>query len=240
MTEDAAGGTVDCDVAVDKSWVASVGRGDRLVVLVRGDGITARSDERRHLASCTCSGGSPVLRHRAVVMLLVALVVLHVLRSVRSVHAGRLSGCRCSIAVRVDVLTSGSVRHVRGNGHAGELASGGRHHGVLVLGSEGLVGEVHALEAMSKGGHVGGIVVHAVCSSALAAAAVLVVVHGVGIAIAHVGTSVPVLTLVVVVGHGRHLCGGAVSIVALEYCGSEVLAWLPCLRPEEVLEPRAG
>ena len=82
--------------------------------------------------------------------------------------------------------------------------------------------------------------VHAVCSSALAASTVLVVVHGVGIAITHVGTSVPVLTLVVVVGHGRHLCRGAVSIVALGEGGRDVLGSLRLSRPEEVWKPRAG
>lgn len=209
MAEDAAGRAVDRDVAVDETRVASVRRGGRLVVLVGRDGVTARRDESRHIAGGASSGGSPVVRHRAVVVLLVALVVqgLSVLGSMRRVHARRLGGGG-SVGVRVHVLSSHSVRHAGGNGHAAELGSGVWHHGVLVLGREGLVGDVHALEAMSKSRHVGRTVVHAVCSSDLATSAVLVAVAHVGVAVAHVGPRVTVLALVVVVGHGRHLWRG--------------------------------
>jgi len=209
VAEDAAGRAVDRDVAVDEARVASVGWSGRLVVLVGRDGVTARRDESRYVAGGAGSGRSPVVRHRAVVVLLVALVVqrLSVLGRMRSVHARGLSGSG-SVGVRVHVLSSNSVRHVCGDRHGAELASGGGHHGVLVLGREGLVGDVHALEAMSKSGHVGWAVVHAVCSSDLASSAVLVAIAHVGVAVAHVGPRVPVLALVVVVGHGRHLRRG--------------------------------
>jgi hypothetical protein len=209
VAEDTAGRAVDRNVAVDEAWVASVRRSGRLVVLVGRDGVTARRDESRHVASSAGSGGSPVVRHRAVVVLLVALVVhrLGVLGGVWRVHSGRLGGGG-SVGVRVHVLSGDSVRHVCGDRHSAELASGVRHHGVLVLGREGLAGDVHALEAMSKSGHVGWAVVHAVCSSDLASSAVLVAIAHVGVAVAHVGPRVPVLALVVVVGHGRHLRRG--------------------------------
>lgn len=159
------------------------------------------------------------MRHRAVVVLLVALVVdrLGVLRSMRRVHARRLGGGG-SVGVRVHVLSSDSVRHVCGNRHAAELASGGWHHGVLVLGREWLVGDVHALEAMSKSRHVGWTVVHAVCPPDLATSAVLVAIAHVGVAVAHVGPRVAVLALVVVVVHRRHLWRGGERVKTIGEC----------------------
>ena len=210
MGEDAAGRSVDGNSTVHKAGIASVGRSGWLIVLVGRHRVAARGDEGWDLSSGTCCGRRPVLRHRTVVLLLVALVVElgHVLRGVRRVHARRLGSCCGAVGVRVDVLTASGVHarsHVGCHGDVAVLGAVVGHHVGLGLGGVWLGGHVHALEAMSKCSHVGRRVVHAVSSRGLGTAVVLVVVHVATTAEAVVGSVVAVLALVVVVRDRSHL-----------------------------------
>lgn len=213
MGEDSAGRTIDGDAAVRVARVSRVGWSGWLVVLVRRDGITARSDEGRHLTVGTRSGGRPVLGHWRVVVLLVAGIAhrRHVLGSMWTVHARRLRSGGSTVAAWVDVLAAGAVHLARhGGGHGESTVVVGRHD-VLGLRGEGLVGHVHALETMSESSHrVGGL--HAVTLSLLTARDVLLLVgvHG------SVAARVVAVVLASVVAdvlrvHGCHVLESTVS-----------------------------
>lgn len=106
--EDTAGRPIDGNTTVRIAWVSCVRWRGWLVVLVGRDGVTTRSDECGHFTVSTRSGGSPVLGHWRVVVLLVSCVahLLHVLRAVWSVHAGRLRSCTSTVVAWKDVLAA--------------------------------------------------------------------------------------------------------------------------------------
>jgi hypothetical protein len=206
VREDTGWGAVDCHAAMSEGRIASVRRSSRLIVLVGGDRVAARCDQSGHFARGT-SRWSPVLGQRAVVLLVVGVAHWwHVLSNMRSVEVGSRDAAVSSIVVWEDVPTRSTV-HVRGHRggrwETGEGGGSGTHHGILGLGSEGGVLQIHALETMSESGQISGGVVHAVGLSSVATRAILIGVHVGGRTVAVVLTIVGV---VLGVGDSCHCC----------------------------------
>jgi hypothetical protein len=193
----AAWRTVDDSNARDLviGGVASVRGCTRSVILVGRERITAWSDESWNLASSVT--GRPSLRHRAVVLLMIAMG--NVLSSHGSVKARVLlvNGSRVRVSSRVHEMVGGTPKACR----HGELVASSSHDGGLGLVRVSGIVEVHALKTMSQYRHAGSRVA-LLRTVAAVVVGVAVASHGLAIARATLTAAVVVVaTLRLSVGH---------------------------------------